>query len=74
MFQGHVHVRCTRMNSKHETQTDLDFHIPGLEVQPDLQLEVLHNGGEYLHPVLLQGSKSMRRNRHSTKLWLPTLY
>ena len=55
------------------TATYFDFHVPGLEVQSDLQLEMFHNGGEYLHPVLLQRSEAMWRHRHSTKLWLPTL-
>ena len=32
-----------------------DLHIPGLQVEPDLQLEVLHHGLEDLHPVLLEG-------------------
>lgn len=53
--------------------THFDFHVSGLEVQSDLQLEMVHNGGEYLHPVLLQRSEAMWGNGHSTELWLPTL-
>ena len=39
------------------------LNVPSLEVEPDLELEVLHHGLEYLHPVLLEWRVSVSRHR-----------
>ena len=44
-----------------------------LEVESDLQLQVLHNGSEDLHPVLLQWCEAVWGDGHLAKLWTPTL-
>ena len=40
-----------------------NLDIPSLQVESDLQLEVLHDGLEDLHPVLLQRGVSVSRHR-----------
>lgn len=41
-----------------------DLNVPGPQVEPDLQVKVLHHGTEDLHPVVLEGGVTVGGHRN----------
>ena len=53
--------------------THLYLHVSGLEVESNLKLEMVHDGSEDLHPVLLQWCVAMLGDWDLADLSTPSL-